>query len=192
MKISKEEIYGIEFDNLETERLILREINPENIRKIFSQLKDDQIMELLGIETEENLEREKRNLEKGIETYYITFKKWALILKESGFIIGFCNYHTWCPAHFRSEIGYSLKEEEHKNRGYMSEAMEAILEFGFEKMNLNRVDAYISPDNYASQNLIKKFNFKNEGCHSEDYLIGDIFHDSVVFALLKRDYFKNR
>ncbi|MGL4254073.1 MAG: GNAT family N-acetyltransferase [Fusobacteriaceae bacterium] len=183
-----EKIHGIEFGIMETERLILREITPKKTREIFSKFQDSEIMEVLGIETEEELKQEKNNLAKGIETYYMTFKKWVLILKENRKVIGFCSFHTWNPSHFRSEIGYRLKNDSHKGKRYMSEALEKILEHGFLEMKLNRVDAYISPDNYASQNLVKKFGFSQEGYHREDYLIGGVFHDSLVYSLLKKEY----
>lgn len=183
-----ETVYGIDFRTMETQRLILREVTPEKTREIFSKLEDSQIMEVLGIETQEKLEKEKSNLARGIETYYVTFRKWVLTLKEKGELIGYCGFHTWNPSHFRSEVGYYLKRDSDMGKGYMSEALEKILEHGFREMGLHRINAYISPDNYASQNLIKKFGFREEGYHREDYLVGDTFHDSIAFSLLEREY----
>lgn len=183
-----EKLYGIEFETIETERLILRELNPQIIKKIYLELYDELIMTLLGIESIEELESTKINNLKGIETHWITFKKWLIILKETDEIIGSCSYHTWKPLHFKAEIGYQLKDDKYKKKGYMSEAFAEIIKHGFEKMNLNRIDAYISPWNVASRALVEKNGFKIEGCHKEDYFINNKFEDSIIYALLKKEY----
>src|SRR5690606_40551856 len=59
--------------------------------------------------------------------------------------------HTWFPDHCRAEIGYSLMQETDRRKGYMSEAIKEVLNYGFTVMNLNRVEALIAPDNIADR-----------------------------------------
>lgn len=173
---------------LETERLFLREINPEILDYVYSQ-GDEDIMEYLGLPTVEDLEVEKRkHFGGGFTTYRIKLKGFVLVLKETGEAIGGAHYHTWQPMHARAEFGYHIYKEQHKRRGYMKEAIKAMLDYGFNEMELNRVEALIGPGNEASQRLVKGFGFVQEGVLREHYCKNGELQDSIVFSLLKREH----
>ena len=70
----------------------------------------------------------------------------------------------------------------------MSEAMEAILAYGFNDMNLNRIEAFVGKNNVASLRTLKKFNFEEEGVLREHYINKSDPEDSLVFSLLKSEY----
>lgn len=57
--------------------------------------------------------------------------------------IGWCGYHTWYIDHRRAEIGYAIRSDEYKAQGIMTEVMNAVLRYGFEVMNLHRIEAFI-------------------------------------------------
>ena len=88
------------------------------------------------------------------------------------------------PDHFRAEFGYWLFSEEVKNKGYMSEVAQPIITYGFEKMNLHRIEAMVGPYNIASLKIIEKLGFSKEGLMKAHYLRDGIFEDSLVFALI--------
>jgi len=70
----------------------------------------------------------------------------------------------------------------------MSEALKTILKYGFEKMQLHRVEAFIGSENEASLNLVKKFNFTYEGKMRQHYKVKEKMEDSLVFSLLKHEF----
>ncbi len=70
----------------------------------------------------------------------------------------------------------------------MTEAFEAVLEFGFGKMELNRIEALVHPNNLASIRLLEKFAFQNEGIMRDYYFRGGMFHDSLRFSLLRKGW----
>jgi len=70
----------------------------------------------------------------------------------------------------------------------MSEAVSTILDYGFEQMNLHRVEALIGKDNMASLSLVKKFGFTQEGILREHYFTNNTMEDSVIFGLLRHEY----
>ena len=108
---------------------------------------------------------------------------WDLIHLETKQVVGDCGFHSWYTNHFRAEIGYGLREG-FKKQGFMSEAMSRILEYGFKEMNLNRVEAFISPENLNSRSLVEKFGFVLEGHlrqHYHNKAEGKI-HDSVAVS----------
>ena len=89
-------------------------------------------------------------------------------------------------------LGYWL-EEEYWRQGYMSEALEKILEFAFEGLNLRRVQAEVYPENTASQNLLDKFYFTKEGVRRQGQKVKatEKVHDVIMYGLLKEEY-KNK
>jgi len=179
---------GISFEIIETERLLLRKLTPEKYRQIYRRLSDADIMSLLGLADEKALYREKEKYESGLSTHNRSFVNFQILDKESKQLLGACGFHTWYTEHARAEIGYALNNEDSKAKGIMSEAMEAVLHFGFEHMRLNRVEAFIGPANIPSLKLAAKFRFKEEGRLRGHYCKKGITEDSVVFGLLREEY----
>lgn len=173
---------------LETPRLKLKELTPELWNYILTTLPDDEIATTMGMYQPGQVAMEKEKCRGGMTTYYISFKNYLMIEKGTGVTIGRIGYHTWQPRHKRAEIGYGLEIEEYKNKGYMSEAMKAVLHDGFEYMELNRVEAMIGPDNVPSNSLAKKFGFVNEGLMREHYNKDGVLVDSFCYSLLRSEY----
>ena len=173
---------------LETERLILKEVNPEIIEYIYTQWSDEDIMSYKGFPTAEFLTEEKEKQQGGFTTHRIKLKGFLLVLKDTNETIGACHYHTWQPMHARAEIGYAVHKEEHKNKGYMKEVIKRILDYGFNEMGLNRVEAMIGSFNEPSLKLVRSLGFVKEGLLREHYCKNGELQDSIVFSLLKKEY----
>ena len=174
------------FNYLETNRLKLRIITPQVMDNIMA-LPDDEIMEVLGL-TQDGVQTQKTKYAGGLTTHNRKFINFILVEKSSGKAIGACGFHTWAIDHFWSEIGYHLNEDSHKQKGYMSEAVAAVLSYGFNELNLNRVEALLAPDNVPSKKIIEKFGFSYEGTLKGHYYVNGIAEDSVMYALLKKDF----
>lgn len=173
---------------IETDRLYLKELTPELYDYMFENWSDQEIMAYLGNPSEADFELEKQKYIKGLTSFYLSFKSFAMVEKESNRIIGRIGYHTWKAAHERAEIGYGLYYEEAKQKGYMKEAMKAILIHGFEHMKLNRVEAFVSPLNIPSIKLIDHYGFTKEGLLRQHYGKNGVTEDSAVYGLLKSEY----
>jgi ribosomal-protein-alanine N-acetyltransferase len=72
----------------------------------------------------------------------------------------------------------------------MGEALKKVLQYGFEELNLNRIEALTSPENEISQKLILANGFMHEGELRSHFLKDDAFENSVFFALLRNEYQK--
>jgi [ribosomal protein S5]-alanine N-acetyltransferase len=173
---------------LETERLYLREMNPEILEYMFACFSDEELLELMGLNNFEALEVERGKFQEGMTTYWISFKNFLITDKLTGSTYGRVGYHTWYKKLDRAEIGYQIQVEEAKGKGYMSEAMEAVLTFGFDKMGLNRVEAFLSPQNLPSKKLVERFGFQHEGLLREHYLKNGVYEDSACYGLLRSEY----
>ncbi len=176
------------FEILSTEHLALRKLTPEVFEYIYAIYSDDALMHFLGLSDEKALQTEREKFEKGLCTFNKSFLYFHVINKKTEKIIGWCGYHTWYLDHHRAEIGYGMFDDSSKRKGFMSEALKPILDYGFRKMNLLRIEAFISPENAASLKLVEKFGFQKEGILKEHYYKNNIMEDSAVFSLLHRNY----
>lgn len=178
----------MQFELIETDRLILKKITPEGFKYIFENHSREEIKELLGLLTEADFLKERVKYQGGYTTYDRTIIHFKLILKGTNRVIGGGGFHNWYIYHNRAELGYALTRDEDKRHGYMSEAVKAMLAYGFHEMALNRVEACISPANIASLSLIRKFGFTQEGHLREHYIRENSPEDSLIFSLLRSEY----
>lgn len=179
----------MKFETIETERLLIQKLDSKIMNEIFELDNEDEIKKILGISEEEFMRQKKINLA-GYESYNQRMMNFKLVERESNKIIGNCGFHTWNPQHHRAEIGYALNSEDFKNKGYMKEALAKILEYGFQEMNLNRIEALIDENNTPSKKLLDYFGFTKEGVLRGHYLVNGTFEDSVQYSLLKSEYEK--
>jgi [ribosomal protein S5]-alanine N-acetyltransferase len=173
------------FEILSTEHLSLRKLTPEVFDYIYTMYSDEALLHFLGLTDEKTLEIEKEKHQKGLSTHNRSFLYFQVIHKITDKIIGWCGYHTWYLDHNRAEIGYGLFDESYKGKGIMTEAIKPILDYGFHKMNLHRIEAFIAPENIPSIKLVERFGFIKEGHLRQHYFKNDVMEDSVVYALLK-------
>jgi [ribosomal protein S5]-alanine N-acetyltransferase len=176
------------FDIITTERLLLRKITPIVLRQLFEDYSDKEIKHILGIETDEALGNERAKYKLGLSTFNRSFLYFHLLDPVSEINIGWCGYHTWYLQHHRAEIGYVLAKENYRQKGLMTEAMTAIIHYGFNAMNLHRIEAFVGSDNVASLSIMERFHFKKEGLLREHYVVNNRMEDSLVFSLLKHEY----
>lgn len=90
----------------------------------------------------------------------------------------------------RGELGYWLAKE-HWNKGYMTEATKAIIEFGFEILQLNKILATHLTSNPASGAVMLKCGMVWEAELKQHTKKGTVYHDHIQYRILKSDYLKN-
>ncbi len=173
---------------VETERLLLKEITPGILDEVFNTLTDSEIIAFLGLNSKEELATEKYKWQGGYTTCRTSMKQFLLCLKGSGKIIGKGGFHNWYAEHSRAEVGYALTDETAKNKGYMKEALKAMITYGFEQMRLNRIEAYVGSANEPSLRLMKAYGFTKEGVLRSHFYKNGKLEDSVCFSLLKHEY----
>ena len=140
----------MKFDTLETKKLILRKLTQEVYDHIYTKCEIDVQMRLLGLGTISELDTERLKYTQGLSMFNKDFLIFQLLDKAGEKIIGWCGYHTWYKQHERAEIGYSISDDKFKRKGIMAEALSSVIEYGFSIMKLNRIEAFIGPNNMAS------------------------------------------
>ncbi|MCE3278908.1 MAG: GCN5-related N-acetyltransferase [Bacteroidetes bacterium] len=182
----------MQFETIETPSLLLKALSPQYMKHIFENHSDEEIKMILGHQSEKDFLDEKDKYQDGYFAYDPSFKKFLMTDKESGTTIGRCGFHNWNKGHRRAEIGYTMTNENYKRKGFMTEAAEAIIEYGFNKMNLHRIEALVGPANVPSLRIMEKFNFVKEGILREHHLTADKFENSFMFSKLHHEFVKEK
>ena len=111
----------------------------------------------------------------------------ALVRHEGDELLGTCTLFDHQRQSRRAEIGYALARRAW-GQGLMHEALVALLEHGFERWDLNRVEADIDPRNRASARTLERLGFRAEGLLRERWIVAGEVSDSVLYGLLRRDW----
>lgn len=170
---------------METKRILLRERRAQRMEKVLAMPLEKQKL-FFGMDDTLAVLKELARIKKGQYSNYYSGTYFDLILKENKKVIGSGGFHTWWRDHDRAELGYGLNHEDYKRQGYMNEALQFVLDYGFTKMHLNRIEAKTAQDNIASISLLEKYGFKKEATIHGHYKMPDgSYSDDFLFYLLK-------
>ncbi len=104
-----------------------------------------------------------------------------------GTFVGWCGLTRWNPDYRSAALGYCL-DDAAWGQGYATEAARALLQWAFDTLSLNRVQAETDTRNAASARVLEKLGFVREGTLREDCIVDGEVSDSWVFGLLRRDW----
>ena len=172
------------FPNLESDRLLLRRIDKNDVQEIFAMRSDAETMKYIPRPLVKNNEEALEHLamiDSGIENNEAI--NWAITIKGSSKLLGIIGYYRTKHEHYRSEIGYMLLPEIH-GKGIASEAVGIVVEFGFHEMKLHSIEAVIDPRNGASEKVLQKNGFIKEAHLKENEFFEGKFIDSVIYSKL--------
>lgn len=177
------------WEELYTNRLLLRRISYDDIDFIEKHFGDEEVCKYMVDNEPVRTTEEAKDIIKWSHSDNInpTNNRWLIVLKDSNQPIGTIGYHRWDKNNNIAEIGYDLSKEYWK-KGIMNEAFECVLNFGFKKMGLNRIQAFVHIENIASYNILKKNGFCCEGIIRDMYLFRGKYHDHYAMSLLLKDY----
>jgi RimJ/RimL family protein N-acetyltransferase len=111
----------------------------------------------------------------------------AVDRSSDGEFLGWCGLVRWNPDHRSASLGYCLAEAAW-GQGYATEAARALLQWGFDTLELNRVQAEVDTRNAGSARVLEKLGFVREGTLREDCVVNGDVSDSWVFGLLRREW----
>ena len=115
---------------------------------------------------------------------------WVIALKEQPEkMIGTIGFFYIVKPNYRAEIGYMLHPAHH-GKGIVSEAIRAVVAYGFNHMKLHSIEAILDPGNTASAKVLEKNGFVKEAHLRENEFFDGRFLDTVIYAILDRDFLK--
>ena len=164
-------VFPKEFPTLETERLILKEISMNDIDFLFEIRNNDANNKFIG-RKKSSLEEVKQFVNDRISDF--KEKKgifWIIYDKETKQDVGSICYWNFNFENNSVEMGYELAPE-FQGKGFMQEALSKIIDFGFNELNLQTIEAFTDENNKPSINALLKFNFiQNKEFDAEENLI---------------------
>jgi ribosomal-protein-alanine N-acetyltransferase len=166
---------------LHTPRLILRKFKKEDAADVLEYASDAETMRFLvwnGLSTVEDA------VAAIVNVYWARAGIFAITLE--GKCIG-CIDLRLCPEHERAGFGYVLNRA-YWNRGYMTEALNAVLALCFEKLELNRVESMHYVGNEGSGAVMQKCGMKKEGVSPQQKKIKGVFQDVVHYGITRAQY----
>ncbi len=164
------------FPIIETERLLLRQLNIGDAEQIFQLRCDPEHNRYIDRPLATSVEDAKTYINSIVEkanTQQIYF--WAMTIKPNVELVGTVMFLNYNPEKLTAELGYELLFS-HQGKGVMQEAVAAVLNFGKQQLQLKQIDATIETGNKRSFEIVKKFGFSKDEERSTDELEVWILH----------------
>lgn len=150
------------FPILTTDRLTLRELRHSDEQEVYELRKDDEVNRFLAREKAKSIEDARKFITMILQkTRNNESILWAINQKGEDKLIGSIVYYNISAKDYRAEIGYELSPAQ-QGKGIMQEALEAVIQFGFDKLGFEIIEAWPTKENTRSILLLEKFDFKKE------------------------------
>ncbi len=176
---------------IETDRLLLRKMTFSDAGDIFEYASDPQVSEYTLWSTHSSIEDSKFFLKTIVKMYKRReLVDWGIVHKAEKKFIGTCGFVEWSITHSRAEIGYALSRK-YWGEGYMSEAVSAVIDFGFREMLLNKIEARCEINNIASARVMEKVGMQLEGILRQQLFVKGRYWDLKTYSILREDFFDN-
>jgi len=165
------------FPVLKTERLTLRQLVSNDDNEIFALRSNDNVNKYLDRTPSKSIDDAKtfiqtinENIERNDSVY------WAITLNGTDKLIGTICLFDFSDDNLKAEIGYELLPD-FQGKGIMQEATSKVIDFGFQHVGINSIEAYTHPGNQRSTRLLEKLNFKRESAANENFMIFKLTHN---------------
>jgi RimJ/RimL family protein N-acetyltransferase len=173
---------------LQTERLVLRPLGLADADAIFA-MRSDPVVQRYGSHppwTDRQaaldwLDRNARGVAAGEHAQF------AIARRDDGVVVGSCTLYGLDAQCRSAEVGYALAVPEW-GKGYANEAVATMLDWGFDQLDLNRVEADIDPRNVPSARALERLGFTREGHLRERWIVAGEVSDSWIYGLLAREW----
>lgn len=174
------------FPTLSTARLLLRQIQPDDIAHIYAGLSHPDVIKYYGVSydslaaTSIQMDWYTQLEQRG------TGRWWAICAHDTQTFLGAVGFNDWHQEHRKAQIGYWLLPP-YWGQGFMHEALVSVCNFGYQTMALHRIAASVEPANTASRRVLAHMGFQYEGTLRQCERKADGFLDLEIHAKLATD-----
>ncbi|MEK4760013.1 GNAT family N-acetyltransferase [Viridibacillus sp. FSL E2-0187] len=173
---------------LETERLILRKISFEDLNDMHTYCSNEEVARNCTWNKHESLADTEEFVRFILNKYeFDQYALWGIEDKETGILIGTIDFVSWQPKQQIAEIGYAISQA-YWGRGIVTEAAKAVIAFGFEEMDLVRIQAKCLIKNVGSARVMEKVGMSYEGIIRKGLLVKGTHHDLKLYSILREEY----
>jgi len=172
------------FPVLNTDRLELIEIGDDHLEDLYQIFGDPEVTKFYNLKTLTKDSEAQLVLDNFQSKYRSGIGiRWGIALKGEKTIMGTIGFNNFTKGH-RASIGYDLKKK-HWNKGFISEALKEIVLFGFNILEVNRIEAEVMPGNTYSEKALLKTGFGKEGLLREWMFWNGKHYDMIMFSILR-------
>lgn len=176
-----------EFPVLEAGGFVLRRIEQDDASNWYAYLTDPAVTEFTSGDVEGREEMNQAVLEFQAQFEAKERIRWAIARNDDNRMVGDCGYNRLDGRNRSGVIGYQLSPE-HWGRGIMTRAVTEIVRYGFEALDLNRIEATVRPGNGRSIRVLQKLGFQQEGLLRDYRFSRGASFDCFIFSLLRREW----
>ncbi len=189
MDIENFEIFK-DIPTIKTKRLTLRKITKNDLTDIFKYSSDPEVSKYLLWEPHASIRVTKDYITAVTKKYKEgQFYSWGI--EYDGRMIGTSGFSKIDVLNDCAEVGYVIARE-CWGRGIATEALLALLEFGFERLILKRIEAVYMTENKVSLSVMKKCGMKEEGIRRRAVRKHEIFCDVGICAIRYDEYYETK
>lgn len=185
--MNTENIYG-QLPIIETNRLLLRKLSLDDANDMYEYTSNEIVSRYVNWNPHKSIGDTKSYIHYVLQQYYLKkIAPWGIQFKENNKLIGTIDFVTWDPVHRTAEIGYAISHL-YWGKGLTPEAVQALIELGFTRMKLERIQARCIAENIASQRVMEKTNMTYEGTIRKSMLIKGTHRDIKLYSILREEY----
>jgi ribosomal-protein-alanine N-acetyltransferase len=175
---------------LSSNRLLLRWLEKADLPALFDIFSNAEVMRYWSSPPFAKMS-EAQNMLRNIQEGHRTGSVLQLGIERSSdqALIGTCTLHNFHLQSRRAEIGYALGRP-YWGQGYMHEALIVLINYAFDTLGLNRLEADIDPRNSASKKSLERLGFLQEGHMRERWIVNGEVSDTGFYGLLRSDWLK--
>ena len=191
MVMKKNELQKIfsKLPELSASRLVLRRMSREDATDMYEYARLPSVTEYLMWYPHSGIDHTRRYLSMIEREYRLgVFYDWAVVLRETGKMIGTCGFTTIDSQNSCGEVGYVLNPA-FWGQGYAPEAVHAVMTFGFGTLSLHRIEAKYIIGNNRSRRVMEKCGMTFEGVRRSSMLIKGEYRDIGVCSILSSEFF---
>ncbi|MFZ2509047.1 MAG: GNAT family N-acetyltransferase [Steroidobacteraceae bacterium] len=181
-------IEGELLPTLAAPQVMLRWLTEADVEAIYAIFSDPEVMRYWSTLPMSDIAQARRliaDIHDGFRTQRLF--QWGVARLEDDRIVGTCTLFAINQSQGRAEIGYALGRG-FWGRGYMNEALTALLDFAFGSLSMRRLEADVDPRNTGSLRALERLGFRREGLLRERWRVNGESQDSVVLGLLGDDW----
>lgn len=177
------------FAPIRTERLLIRPVRLDDVEDLARRRSEPSVAEYQSWTHPYPLERARSIVESVVAMDAPVAGEWWMVLitdADTGNTLGDIAVHVGAEGR-SAEVGYTLASE-YWGRGYLTEALDAMLEYLFVEMGFVRVSAMLHANNVASARVLERCGFLFEGHTRSSYWVGPEVSDDLIYGVLREDW----
>ena len=181
-------IDGDSLPMIDAPRVRLRWLTERDVDALFSIFSDTEMMRYWS----STAMKERQEAEELLRQIHAAFRdktgfQWGVERKDDGELLGTCTLFQIHVANLRAELGYCLLSR-YWHKGYMREALTALIDHSFGVLKLRRLEADVDPKNENSLRILDRLGFQREGLLRERWNVGGEIQDTIFLGLLAREW----